>query len=650
MAISNTSILIKRSTGTAVPTSLKAGELGYSYVSNTIFIGTSDGTGAIALAGNATFATVNSATAANTASTLVKRDTVGGFAGQLYGNANTASALYAPQNFSISGGDITASAQSFQGNNSVTLSASLNSITGLTAGTYGGATAVPVVQVAANGRIMSISNTTISTSFTVAGNTGSGTQNGGGTLTFQGGGTGITTTVTGTGNETVTFNTDNTVVRSNTATVGPQTIGTDLYVSGNLVVSGTRTFVNTSIVQTTDSMIVLASNNTSDVIDIGFVGKYGAGSSLATGLVRDAGNKAYYLFAGVDAGSISNANTIANNLFTAANTATLYSNLNSVTANITNLGVTTFNVTNSGVVNSNVTNAGIVTANIGAATIGNLYLTSALPIASGGTNNTTYTAGQRIIYTGTQLASQANTGTAGTYGNSAYIPVITTNAYGEVSSVTNTAIAIDTSQITSGTLGFARGGTGSTSYTTGALLVAGATGLQSIANTTYTLTGGFSAANTLTALTVDAYGRVTAATGAAISGLTVPQGGTGQSTFTAGQIVVGNGTGALSQIANSSLTVTGGLAAGNTITSITVDAYGRLTAYTGSLISGLTVPQGGTGLATATTNGITYGNGTAALGVTAAAGTSDQTWSNQILTVTNAGVPVWSSAMDGGTF
>jgi len=36
--------------------------------------------------------------------------------------------------------------------------------------------------------------------------------------------------------------------------------------------------------------------------------------------------------------------------------------------------------------------------------------------------------------------------------------------------------------------------------------------------------------------------------------------------------------------------------------------------------------------------------------VTAAAGSSDQTWSNQILTVTNSGVPVWTSALDGGTF
>jgi hypothetical protein len=38
------------------------------------------------------------------------------------------------------------------------------------------------------------------------------------------------------------------------------------------------------------------------------------------------------------------------------------------------------------------------------------------------------------------------------------------------------------------------------------------------------------------------------------------------------------------------------------------------------------------------------------MGVTAAAGTADQTWSNQVLTTTNAGVPVWTTALDGGTF
>ena len=40
---SNTEILIKRSVSTGRPSSLKSGELAYSYLSNTIFIGTSDG-------------------------------------------------------------------------------------------------------------------------------------------------------------------------------------------------------------------------------------------------------------------------------------------------------------------------------------------------------------------------------------------------------------------------------------------------------------------------------------------------------------------------------------------------------------------------------------------------------------------------------
>ena len=210
--------------------------------------------------------------------------------------------------------------------------------------------------------------------------------------------------------------------------------------------------------------------------------------------------------------------------------------------------------------------------------------------------------------------------------------------------------ATSSSALTTGTLPFTAGGTGATSFTNGQLVIAAGSSLQSLANSTYTLTGGLSAANTITSLTVDAYGRVTAATGAAISGLTVSQGGTGQSSFTNGQLIVGSGTGALQQIANVSTSVTGSLLSNNTITSITTDAYGRLTAYTGAAISGLTVPQGGTGLSTATLNGITFGNGVGALGVTAAAGASDQTWSNQILTVTNAGVPVWSSALDGGTF
>ena len=70
----------------------------------------------------------------------------------------------------------------------------------------------------------------------------------------------------------------------------------------------------------------------------------------------------------------------------------------------------------------------------------------------------------------------------------------------------------------------------------------------------------------------------------------------------------------------------------------------------------LVVEFGGTGVGTFTTNGIVFGNGTSPLQVTAAANTAspgtspDVADSNQILTVTGAGVPVWTNTIDGGTF
>ena len=70
----------------------------------------------------------------------------------------------------------------------------------------------------------------------------------------------------------------------------------------------------------------------------------------------------------------------------------------------------------------------------------------------------------------------------------------------------------------------------------------------------------------------------------------------------------------------------------------------------------LEVQFGGTGASTFTTNGIVYGNTAGPLQVTDAAnmanpGTgNDATTSYQILTVTSAGVPVWTNTIDGGTF
>ena len=639
MAASNTSILIKRSTATGTPSSLKAGELAYSYLSNTIFIGNSTGTGVVNIGGQYYTSQIDNASSANGSGTIVKRDAMGNISvGYITAagisvsnlNANTANlATYAtqlqnPQYFGAYG-DATAANVIFNGTANVELGITLATVNS-NVGAYGNTTSIPTITVDAKGRITSISNNTIATSFTVSGNTGSGSQQGGGTLTIEGNGTGITTTVTGSGgSETVLIATDNTVLRSNTSGVGPQTIGTDLSISGNLIVSGTTTYVNTSIIQTNESVLHLAANNTvGDVIDIGFVGDYNNGSSnLSTGLIRDAGSKNYYLFANVAAGSVTG-NTIANNLFTQGNTATLYTNINGYQG--------TF-----------------ATANITNATVGTLSLTNALAVGQGGTGATSFTAGSIVVGNGTgALQVLANTGTAGTYANAAYVPVITTDAYGRVSNITNTAIAISASQVTSGTLAIAQGGTNSSSFNSNQITYYNGTAIVSLANTG--TAGTYGAINYIPIITTDGFGRVSSVSNTAIGGLSVSQGGTGAATFGSGQILIGNGTGAISSLANTSFSNTGIAAANSTITSLSVDAYGRTTAAIYTAIAGLTVGQGGTGQSSFTSQGIVYGNGTSGLSVTAAASTSDQTWSNQILTVNNSGVPTWTTTMDGGTF
>jgi hypothetical protein len=546
--MANTSIRIKRSLSTDRPSSLLAGELGYSYQSNTIFIGSPDGTGVINIGGLFYTSQIDNATDTNIGGTLVRRDGSGNASfnyisaniiGTIIGNSNTASQLLNPRNFSISGGDITATAVSFDGSADVTLAASLNAVAGLSAGTYGGTTAIPVVTVAANGRVMSIANTTIATSFTISGNTGTDTFNGGETLSFLGNGSGVVTAVS---NGQVVFGTDTTVVRSNTV-ISKQTIDGDVEISGNLIVLGTETIVNVDTLNIADPLIFLASNNSADIVDIGFVGHYNDGADRHSGVIRHAGTKEFYIFDNYSVEPGGNVIDIANNDFRTANV-----------------------------------NAGYFKGNLiaGSITAGSLTISTPLGVPSGGTGQSSFTAGQILLGDGTNSVKQ----------------------------------------------------------------------LANVSAVNSTLTANATVSN----LTTDVYGRVTSFTTQAISGLTTGQGGTGQNSFTSGAILIGNGSGALETLSNTTFVATGTGASNSTITSVTVDAYGRFTAATFTAISGLTTGQGGTGQSSFTTNGMVYGNASGPLQVTAAAGTSDQTFSNQIMTVTNAGVPVWSTTLDGGQF
>ena len=104
-----------------------------------------------------------------------------------------------------------------------------------------------------------------------------------------------------------------------------------------------------------------------------------------------------------------------------------------------------------------------------------------------------YSAGTGLTLTGTVFSITNTAVSANTYGSASAVPVFAVNAQGQLTSVTNTNIAIAASQVTSGTLAVAQGGTDIASYTIGDTLYAsGATTLSKLALGTqgYVLTAG----------------------------------------------------------------------------------------------------------------------------------------------------------------
>ena len=572
MAITNTSILIKRSSVTANPGTLKSGELAYSYLSNTMYFGTVGGNGTMNVGGQFYTSQVDAATPANTASTIVKRDSNFSFFGNLYGTANVANTLLNSQNFSISGGDIAATAVGFNGSAGVTLNASLGTVAGLGAGSYGSASAIPVIGISANGRVTSISTVGTTSSLTISDGATSNTINGG--VTFYHAGTGgITTTVSA---NTVTIGTNSSIMRTNTALSGVQTISTDVTIAGNLIVQGTQTYVNTATFVTGDSLIQLAGNNSiSDIVDIGFYGMSNvAASNVYHGLIREgsggtsAGN--FYLFKNLPTNPTSNTVAYAS-LIKASLIADLSLSTGYTVANLGGLGanVATFLATP--------TSANLLTAVTGNTGTGNLVFATSPTLVTpflGVANATAYNIGT-LTY-GVIQAFAAQQANANTY-LQAILQNSNTGTQASVDYVVSTAYSSDTNLYGD----FGQNGPG------------------------FTGAGAFNAANAV----------YLTATGADLA--------VGTTSANAIHFVINNAA----------------------TDSMTIAANGYI-----STAQAFAVPYGGTGAGTFTANGIMYGNGTNALGATAQAGTSDQTYSNQILTVTNTGLPVWSTSLDGGVF
>ncbi len=162
------------------------------------------------------------------------------------GNAGTATALQTARNFSATG-DATAPAVSFDGTANVALNLTLAN-SGVSAGSFGSGSAIPVITVDSKGRITSASTQSVNivTTTDIAGDSGTDTITlGTDTLTFAGTTSEIETAVT---NNQVQIGLPNDV-----------TIGNNLTVTGTLTVNGTTTTINSTQLDVDDLNITIAS-------------------------------------------------------------------------------------------------------------------------------------------------------------------------------------------------------------------------------------------------------------------------------------------------------------------------------------------------------------------------------------------------------
>lgn len=207
----------------------------------------------------------------------------------------------------------------------------------------------------------------------------------------------------------------------------------------------------------------------------------------------------------------------------------------------------------------------------------------------------TYTAGTGLTLTGSQF-SITNTGVAATtYGSASAVPVLAVNAQGQLTLATNTPIAINGNQVTSGVVAIANGGSGQTTAQLAMNAFAGAvtSGSYLRGDGTNVLMAAIQAADvpTLNQNTTGTASNVTGTVAVANGGtgattLTGYVKGSGTSAFTASATIPSgdiSGLGTMSAQNANSVAITGGAINGTTIgaTTATTGNFTTVTATTG---------------------------------------------------------------------
>lgn len=515
--MANTVIQIKRSTVTTAPTagSLSAAEPAYSYLSDKLFIGSSDGSQVIEIGGRYY---VDTAVRADQTANTAKIIAVAAFEKANTGDSEVIAAAYDKANSANllaynTGIGANAYATSIgAASNSYLLSviAGANSAVGAAANAFASATIA-----GANSAVGAGAN-----AYTDSAVSGASSSVGAGANSYADS-VGV---ASGTGANSYS---NDTFVK---LTAASQTITGDLAVTGSLTVSGNAFSIDTETLRVSDPLIYLAGNNyVSDTVDIGFVGNYYNGSAnLHTGIFRDATVKEYYIFDGY------NQEPNPNHIDTSANGFSLA---------VLNATIKTSNLILGGA------NAILTIASVGTAANAFAAATIAGANSAVGAGANAYTDSVNTTTTNYFLATIAGANTAVGAGANAYTDSSVSSASAAVGAGAN---AYTDSAVSSASTSV---GTGANTYLLS--VIAGAnTAVGSGANnfTIATLNGANTAARDATNLTsgtvpsarisgsytgITGVGTLTAGVWNATT-ISVPYGGTGATTFANNGILFGN--------------------------------------------------------------------------------------------------------------